>query len=185
MKAYFGIKTDGTSDIKGVTAIKSNSPLFIQNVFRDCVAEMSSVKNLSDYEKAKDRIQRVVRNAITDLKRGRIPLKHLEYQVQVHENPIEKIKEKVLHQPYQCAIQLINSGKTVKRGETINFVKVNPFEYLGRNFTVKPKESVKDFREINVDDYIRNLRTALNQTFKPMEINFNEEEKKITLSDFI
>ena len=37
MKAYFGIRKDGTPDIKGVTAIKSNSPLFIQKIFQNCV----------------------------------------------------------------------------------------------------------------------------------------------------
>jgi DNA polymerase elongation subunit (family B) len=186
MKAYFGIKRDGTSDVKGVTAIKSNSPAFIQNVFRDCVKEMADVKNQAHYVEAKGRVQRVVKNAIEDLKAGKVPLEDLEYQVEVHEDPAEKKAEKVLHQPYQCAVQLIDSGKQVKKGVTVNFVKVKPFQYGGRNFTVKPTEHVKGFHEVNVDDYVRNLRTALNQTFKPMNIRFSEdEERRVTLADFI
>ncbi|NIU82584.1 MAG: hypothetical protein GWN17_03265, partial [Candidatus Korarchaeota archaeon] len=86
-------------DVKGVTAIKSNSPAFIQNVFRDCVKEMADVKNEARYVEAKGRVQRVVKNAIEDLKAGKVPLKDLEYQVEVHEDPAEKRKEKVLHQP--------------------------------------------------------------------------------------
>ncbi len=186
MKAYFGIRKDGTPDVKGVTAIKSNSPSFIQNVFRDCVKEMADVKNQAHYVEAKGRVQRVVRNAIEDLKGGKVPLQELEYQVEVHEDPVEKRGEKVLHQPYQCAVQLIDSGKQVKKGATVNFVKVKPFQYLGRTFTVKPTEHVRGFYEVNVDDYVRNLRTALNQTFKPMDIRFSEdEERKVTLADFI
>ncbi len=186
MKAYFGIRRDGTADIKGVTAVKSNSPLFIQNVFRDCVKEMATVKNHVDYTAAKDRVQRVVANAIKELKAGKVPLKYLEYQVEIHEDPVEKIRDRVLHQPYQCAIQLIDQGKSVQKGDVVNLVKVNPFQYRGRAFTVKPTEQVKDFREINVDDYIRNLRTALNQTFKPMDIEFKENEaRRRTLADFI
>jgi hypothetical protein len=65
-------------------------------------------------------------------------------------------------------------------------VKVKPFQYRGKNFTVKPTEQVRDFHEVNVDDYVRNLRTALNQTFKPMNIEFREDvERKVTLADFI
>ncbi len=147
---------------------------------------MANVKNRADYEEAKTRIQRVVRDAVKSLKAGKVPLEHLEYQVGIHEDPAEKAGEKAIHQPYQCAIQLIDSGKPVRRGDTLHFVKVKPFKHGERTFTVKPKEHVEAFHEVNVDDYVRNLRTALNQTFKPMNISFREdEERKVTLTDFI
>jgi DNA polymerase I len=185
MKAYFGIRRNGTPDIKGVTAIKSNSPQFIQEVFRDCVKEMVEVKNLEDFEETKDQIQDVVRNAIFDLKEGRVSLKDLVYSVELHEDPEEKIVEQVFHQPYQCALQLIDSGKRIQRGDIVRFVKVRPFIYRGRTFTVKPTEQVRNVHEVNVEDYVRNLRTALNQTFKPMDLQFGEEaEGRVTLSDF-
>jgi hypothetical protein len=67
----------------------------------------------------------------------------------------------------------------------MHFIKVKPFNYQGRKFTVKPTEQVKSLHEINLEDYVRNLRTALNQTFKPMNIVFtNEKTTKRTLSDF-
>lgn len=146
---------------------------------------MADVRSQTGYKEAKDRIQSVVRDAIKNLRAGNVPLKDLEYLVEIHEDPVEKMKEKVLHQPYQCAIQLIDSGKPVHTGDTVKFAKVKPFNYQGRPFTVKPTEQVRDFHEVNVEDYVRNLRTALNQTFKPMNINFNEEEGKVTLTDFI
>jgi len=185
-KAYFGIKKDGTVDFKGLTAIKSNSPDFVYNVFNDCVQELTSVKNKSELNKAKDRIKAVVRNAMDDLLLGNVPIRNLEYTVVIHDDPNEKLKGKSLHQPYQCAIQLLNSGKSVKRGDEMHFVKVKPFTYQGRKFTVKPTENVKNFHEINLMDYFKNLRTALNQTFKQMKITINEFEKgKGTLSDFL
>lgn len=68
---------------------------------------------------------------------------------------------------------------------TIYFFCVKAFTHLGRKFTVKPTEQVKKFSEVNVMDYIRNLRTALNQTFKPMNITFlNQEKSEKTLFDF-
>ena len=185
-KAYFGIKKDRTYDTKGLTAIKSNSTNFVFNVFDDCIQELTSVKNKAEFTKAKRKIKAIVQNAIGDLVLGDIPIDDLEYSVVIHGDPKEKLKGKSLHQPYQCAIQLLNSGKRVKRGDEMHFVKVKPFNYQGRRFTVKPTEHVKKVSEINVIDYIRNLRTALDQTFKPMKITVNEFEKfKGTLSDFL
>jgi len=185
-KAYFGIKQDGTYDIKGLTAIKSNSPDFIYNIFDDCIQELTDVENEAEFKKAKRRIKKIVQNAIDALVLGQTPIEELEYSVIIHDDPKEKSKGKSLHQPYQCAVQLLDSGKSVKRGDEMRFVKVKPFNYQGRRFTVKPTNFVKRFSEINFMDYIRNLRTALNQTFEPMKITINEFEKgKGTLSDFL
>ena len=53
-------------------------------------------------------------------------------------------------------------------------------------FTVKPTERVKDVQEVNVAGYVRNLRTALNQTFKPMDLRFGKDvEGRVALSDFL
>ena len=126
-----------------------------------------------------------MQNATEDLVRGEIHIKDLEYSVVIHDDPREKVKGNSIHQPYQCAIQLLDSGQKVKRGNEMHFVKVNPFLYHGRRFTVKPTEYVKGSSEINVMDYIRNLGTALNQTFKPMNITFSDRIKsEKTLLDF-
>jgi len=185
MKAYFGIERDGTADIKGVVAIKSDSPTFIQRVFSDCVTELRETKNWAEFENAKDRIRNVVQRAINNLKAGRISLKDLEYTVRLHFDPFEKATEVImLHQPYQCAVQLIDLGRQLKKGDVISFIKVKPFMYKGKTFTVRPTELVKSIREVNVEDYERNLKTALNQTFKPMSMTF-QEKKEASITDFI
>ena len=185
-KAYFGIRKDATVDIKGLTAIKSNSPNFVHNVFNNCIQELTNVKNKLDLIKAKDRIKIIVQKALDDLAKGTVPIKDLEYSVVIHDDPKEKIKGKTIHQPYQCAIQLLNTGKTVKRRDIMHFIKVKPFNYQRKKFTVKPTDQITNLREINIEDYKRNLITALNQVFKPMEIKIQYNEKsKGTLSDFL
>ena len=184
-KAYFGIRKDGSVDIKGLTAIKSNSTDFVSNVFSDCVQELTSVRNKSEFNKAKGMLKAIVRHAMDDLLLGKVPMKDLEYAVVIHDDPTEKLKGKSLHQPYQCAIQLLNSGKKVKRGDEMHFIKVKAFMNQGRRFTVKPTDHLDNIREINVEDYLRNLITALNQVFKPMNIILtNSKTTKRTLSDF-
>jgi DNA polymerase I len=180
-KAYFGILPDGTPDIKGVTPIKSNSPVYMNKVFRQCIKTLSTVKNQEEYAKAKETIRQLFKKALQDLKSKHVPLEDLTYSVRLYFDPNEKVQDlKTSSQPYQCALQLIHGGKKLNSGDTVSFVKVKPFDYRGKTFTVKPVEFVKSLTEINVDDYVRNLLTALNQTFKPMDIHLeSEEETKI------
>jgi len=177
-KAYFGIFSDGTPDLKGLTAIKSNAPNFIQNVFKDCVKELSHVKNAQEYEQARVKIAEIVQDAVKNLRDRKIELKDLVFSVSLYHDPKEKLASKVLPQAYQCAAQLIDSGREVKQRDTISFIKVKPFTYRGKEFTVKPTDRVRSVSEINVEDYVRNLTTALNQTFQPMGIRFKTEAKR-------
>lgn len=179
-KAYYGIFADGTPDLKGLTAVKSNSPRFIQKVFQDCVKQLSTVKNLDEYEEAKKKIVTVVRQAIEDLKTGKVALEDLVYSVQLYYDPNERMAVNLTPQPYQCATQLAERGEKVERGDVMNFIKVKPFIFRGKTFTVKPAKYVEDIREINVEDYVRNMTTALTQTFAPMGIKLEKPEKRIS-----
>jgi len=183
-KAYFGILKGGAPDIKGLTVIKSNSPRFFLKTFRHCVKMLRHVKNAADYALAKERMVTVVQNAMTALRQREVGLEDLVYSVKLWFDPREKAREETLHQPYQCAVQLIDSGKEVSKGATVSFIKVTPFTYKGKRFTVKPTANVKSVLEVNVEDYIRNLRTALNQTFGPMNIEF-EAKADMNLSKWL
>jgi len=177
-KAYFGILSDGTPDIKGVTPMKSNAPKFVNSVFQQCVKTLSAVKNQEEYAQAKKLIEDIVKKAIDDLKNRQVKLEDLVYTVKLYFDPNEKIADmKTAAQQYQCALQLIDAGKKLKRWDTVSFIKVKPFKYKEKMFTVKPAEFVKSLVEINVDDYVRNLLTALNQTFEPMGIKLETERK--------
>ena len=184
-KAYFGILPDGTPDIKGVTAIKSNSSGYINKVFQQCVMTLSTVRNQEEYAQAKKAIKEIVKKAIDDLKSRQVKLEDLTYSVRLYFDPNEKIADmKTAAQQYQCALQLIDAGEKLKRGDTVSFIKVKPFMYNGKTFTVKPAEFVKSLAEINVEDYVRNLLTALNQTFEPMGIKL-ETKKETEISRWL
>jgi DNA polymerase elongation subunit (family B) len=184
-KAYFGILPDGTPDIKGVTPIKSNAPKFVNSVFQQCVKTLSAVKNREEYAQAKKVIEDIVKKAIDDLKNRQVKLEDLVYTVKLYFDPNEKtVDMKTAAQQYQCALQLIDAGKKLKRWDTVSFIKVKPFKYKEKIFTVKPAEFVKSLVEINLEDYVRNLLTALNQTFEPMGIRL-ETEKKTEISKWL
>ncbi len=175
-KAYFGITKDGTPDLKGLTAIKSNAPGFIQHVFRDCVKALSHVTTAQQYVSAKKDILVLVEKAVKKLRDRRVNLEALVYSVKLYYDPTQRATN-TMPQPYQCAVQLMDAGEKLKRGDTVRFVKVNPFSYKGKTFTVRPIEHVKSMTEINVEDYVRNLRTALRQTFEPMNLTLEKDQK--------
>lgn len=184
-KAYFGILPDGTPDIKGVTPIKSNAPPFISSVFQQCVSVLSNVRSREDYQQAQRTIKDIVRRAVENLKNRKVKLEDLVYTVKLYFDPKEKIADmKTASQQYQCALQLIDAGRKVERWNTVSFVKVKPFRYKDKIFTVKPYDFVKSIFEINVGDYMRNLLTALNQTFQPMGIKL-EMEKEVEISRWL
>jgi len=184
-KAYFGILQNGEPDIKGLTAIKSNSPTFIQQVFRNCVKELSNVKDIEGYQLAKKKIITAYQQAVKSLKGLRVQLDDMVYSVKLYYDPTERLatSAKVTPQQYQCAIQLIDAGKAVTKGDTVRFIKVKPFNYRSKTFTVKPAKSVRSVQEINVEDYIRNMTTALEQTFASMNIKL-EQRLETKISDW-
>jgi hypothetical protein len=112
-------------------------------------------------------------------------LEDLVYTVKLYFDPNEKIVGmKTAAQQYQCALQLIDAGKRLGRGDTVAFVKVKPFRYKDRIFSVKPVDFVRSLVEINVEDYVRNLMTALNQTFEPMGIRL-EPKRETAISRWL
>lgn len=177
-KAYFGIPEEGPPDLKGLTAIKSNAPKFFRHVFHNCVEILSHTRNKEQCVSAKKEIVAVVHNALKELRERRVNLEDLIYSVQLYHDPNQRTCTANSNpQPYQCALQLIDAGQKLSRRDTVHFVKVKPFTYKGKTFTVKPVNHVKSLVEINVEDYARNLTTALEQTFDPMGIRLEKDTK--------
>ena len=182
-KAYFGILPDGTPEIKGLSIAKSNSPRFFQQTFQKCLTRLSEGRRCpADFERAKQQVPEVVKEAIRELREGRVDLSDLEYRVELRGDPQEKSRSKTLPQPYQAAFLLLKEGKKPARREVVGFVKVHPFKLQGRQFTVKPT-SQANAREVNVGDYVRNLISSLSQTFEPMDITI--DMATASLSEFV
>jgi len=120
----------------------------------------------------------VVNEAVKRLRERNINLGDLVYSVQLYHDPNERASAtNIMPQAYQCAMQLMDAGEELSRRDIVHFIKVRPFNYKGKTFTVKPAKQVKSLAEINVEDYIRNLTTALEQTFEPMGIKLEREVK--------
>jgi hypothetical protein len=117
-KAYFSILPSGESEIKGLAIAKSNSPTFFQATFQNCLTKFSmGRRSPNDFELAKRQVPEVVREAIRELRDGRISLSDLEYRVELREDPQEKSRAKMLPQPYQAAWLLLKEGKKTSKAK--------------------------------------------------------------------
>jgi hypothetical protein len=111
-----------------------------------------------------------------DLLEKRFEVKDLEFNVILHKKPSEIAGSSVFAQTYQCAIQMIDSGINLGRGQVIAFAKVKAFNYRGKKFTVRPIDSVKK-EEINIADYISNLYSMMGQILEPLGISKGDSDK--------
>ncbi len=173
-KAYFGILPDGTPDIKGLTIGKSSSPPLFRDIFAETVAPLAGVDSPEKLAKARPKVTEVLRRRIAQLRQGRFTVPDMEQRIRIWKDPSQRETEGVLAQPYQAWQQLADAGITVKRREEVAFVKVKPFRYGKRTFTVKPTHMASK-REIDIPDYIRRLELAFQQVLEPLELAFPRE----------
>jgi DNA polymerase elongation subunit (family B) len=176
-KAYFGIFSDGTPDIKGITLGKSSTPARFRDIFLEVVKPLASVNNAEKLAQTVPQIIEILQHQIARLRRREFSVEELEYRVKVWKADKERGKGAALAQPYQALQQLADAGVKVKKREEVGFVKVAPFRYGTRTFTVKPTRMATQ-KEIDIPDYIRKLEMAFEQVLLPMEIEFPSQQSR-------
>jgi DNA polymerase I len=176
-KAYFGILPDGNPDIKGITLGKSSTPPRFREIFLKAVKPLALVDSPTKLTDAKPEIVTILQREITRLRQQDFAVDEMEYRVKVWKGDKEREKSTALAQPYQALQQLSDKGIKVKKRDEIRFVKVNPFRYGKRTFTVKPTQMATK-TEIDIPDYIRKLEMAFEQILIPLEIEFPKRQSR-------
>ncbi|MFX1341874.1 MAG: DNA polymerase domain-containing protein [Promethearchaeota archaeon] len=170
-KAYFGILSDGTPDLKGITLGKSSTPPRFRQIFLEVAKPLAGVDTPKKLAKARTEIIEILQHQIAVLRRGEFTVEDLEYKVKVWKAEKDLKRGSGLAQPYQALQQLSDKGIKVKKREEIGFVKVKPFRYGSRTFSVKPTRMATR-HEIDVPDYVRKLEMAFEQVLVPLQIEF-------------
>lgn len=174
-KAYFGILPEGKVDAKGVTLGKSSTPPLFRAIFLDALTPLTGVDNPEKLKKASEQVVQRLRERVASLRRGEFTVPEMEIRVKVWKAMERREKGSALPQPYQALQQLADRGIKVKRWEDVGFVKVKPFRYGKRTFTVRPTRMATK-EEIDIPDYVRRLQLAFQQVLQPLNILFPAEE---------
>ncbi len=186
-KNYLGVLEDGTVDVKGLTGKKSHTPPIIRHAFYDILNVLKEVFSENDFEKAKEKIKKIVQSIAEDLEKKRISLEELSFNVMVNkspsnygikssekrsdksvsldgkENEIENIKG--IPQHIKAAKQLVDMGKQVKAGDIISYVKTRTLD------GVKPV-ALANQMDIDTEKYLETMESTFDQILSSLNLNF-------------
>jgi DNA polymerase I len=166
-KNYLGVLEDGTVDVKGLTGKKKHTPTFIKDAFNKMKERLAKVKNPEDFEKAKKDIANIVRERYNILKRREWgDMSELAFHVVLGDEVASYTKTTPQH--VKAAKILQASGKELRAGDLISFVKVN-----SNKDHVKPVE-LASRNEVDVDKYIAYLQSTFDQVLDALGLNFEE-----------
>ncbi len=174
-KNYFGVLQDGTVDIKGLTGKKSQTPEFLKKTFYDALQILSEVKSKEDFDRARERIRDLLSSTVSNLRGKKIPIEQLAFNVMMGK-PTSKYNE-TTPQHVKAAQLLEKSGREVKAGEIISFVKTRSPPY------VKPVE-LASVDEVDVDKYLEYARSMFDQMLDALDFSFDEIMGTTTLDLF-
>ena len=82
-KNYLGVLQDGTVDVKGLTGKKSHTPPIIRSAFYDILNVLKEVFSEKDFEKAREKIKKIVQSIVEDLENKKISLEALSFNVMI------------------------------------------------------------------------------------------------------
>jgi DNA polymerase, archaea type len=174
-KNYFGVLEEGTVDIKGLTGKKSQTPQFIKDSFQYMLDVLSKIKTADDFEAAREEIKTRLTNDYNRLKNHEISMEELAFNVMIGKE-ITGYRDSV-PQHVRAALQLQRSGKDIRAGDIISFVKTNNAD------GAKPAKMAKA-NEIDVDKYIEYMRSTFDQILSSLGYDFDEILGATKLEDF-
>jgi DNA polymerase elongation subunit (family B) len=174
-KNYFGVLEDGTVDIKGLTGKKSQTPQFIKDSFGYMLDVLSKIKTSDDFEAAREEIKTRLTNDYNRLKNHQIPMEELAFNVMIGKD-IAGYRDSI-PQHVRAAQQLQKSGKDIRAGDIISFVKTNNAD------GAKPAKMARA-NEIDVEKYIEYMRSTFDQILSSLGYDFDEILGATKLEDF-
>ena len=185
-KNYLGVLEDGTVDVKGLTGKKSHTPPFIRKAFYRILEILKEVNSEKDFEKAKEKIREIIKSYANNLETGKINPSELSFNVMVNKSPdrygektnnskvqsivdgknIDYITYKGLPQHIKAALLLHQSGRKIKAGDIISYVKTKT------NDGVKPVELIKNITEVDTEKYLEAMESTFDQLLSALNFNF-------------
>ncbi|MFX1514197.1 MAG: DNA polymerase domain-containing protein, partial [Promethearchaeota archaeon] len=180
-KNYFGVyagkKGDVSRvDVKGLSGKKRNVPNFIQNAFREMLAVLADVQNPQEFDEAREKLKKIVRQSYRNLEKKVYPAEDLAFAVQMTK-PLKAYTVKSQHT--KAAQLLIDRGKRekVEAGEIIRFLKV--IDEPG----VMPLE-LADPSRIDIKAYKAQIDSVFSQVIGALDIPLDELHGKVSLTKF-
>ncbi|MCL5068294.1 MAG: DNA mismatch repair protein MutH, partial [Thaumarchaeota archaeon] len=174
-KNYFGVLSDGTVDLKGLTGKKSQTPQFIKDSFYEILGILSKIKSREDFDTAREEIKKKLKSDYGRLKGKEIGMADLAFNVMIGKD-VSSYRD-TIPQHVRAAMALQKSGKEIKAGDIIAFVKTTTGD------GVKPVALARK-DEVDVEKYVEYMRSTFDQILGSMGYDFDEILGATKLEDF-
>jgi DNA polymerase I len=174
-KNYFGILSDGSVDLKGLTGKKSQTPKFIKDSFYEILDILTHVKTKDDFETAREQIKAKLKSDYIRLKERKIKMDDLAFNVMIGKE-VASYRDSI-PQHVRAAQLLQNSGKEIKAGDIIAFVKTTTGDGAKPVALARPDE-------VDVEKYLDYMRSTFDQILGSLGYDFDEILGATKLEDF-
>jgi DNA polymerase I len=167
-KNYVGIyKETKIVDMKGVLAKKKNTPEFVKKVFKQALDKLKDVHSKEEFLKARKSIIDIIKNNRKKIgKENEFPLE--DYAIYIKLQKSLDSYDKTIPQHVRAAIESKRlTKKEYQKGEDIKLIKSND------NIGAKDFE-LASFRDLDVKKYRALLKSALEQLFDALGIEYEE-----------
>ena len=167
-KNYVGIYKDTKYvDMKGVLAKKKNTPEFIKKVFKQVLDKLKDVHSNQEFLQARKSIIEIIkRNRKKIGRENEFPLE--DYAIYIKLQKSLASYDKTLPQHVRAAFESKKlTGKEYQKGEDIKLIKSND-EIGAKDF------KLANFRDLDVKKYRELLKSALDQLFDALGIEYEE-----------
>ena len=182
-KNYLGVLVDGSVDVKGLTGKKKHVPRFIREAFERVIEELALVQGPEDLRVAKERIKAIIREYYNRLKKRQFEPADLAFHVTLGKEPEKYTKTTPQH--VKAARELERrTGRKLKAGDIISFVKVTPRRSNGEVLDVLPVELATK-EDVDVDKYVSFLESTFEQILDALGMSFSEVVGLTRLESFM
>jgi len=164
-KNYFGVLSDGSVDIKGLTGKKRHIPEFLHSAFYEMVSALAEVKSPEDIDLAKAKTIEIVKRSYVRLRNREYTLHELAFSMMMSRTPEHYTKTTPQH--VKAAKQLQQAGAEMKPGDIISFVKVRGEP------GVKPVQLAR-LEEVDTEKYIEYIRGTFEQVLDALGVEFED-----------
>ncbi|MEM1711849.1 MAG: DNA-directed DNA polymerase I [Nitrososphaerota archaeon] len=175
-KNYLGVTDKGVVDVKGLTGKKAHIPKFIKDSFEEMLEILRGIRNEEEFERAKRRIEELVRAKYQALKKGEYNLEDLSFQVMLSKSVDRYVKTTPPH--VKAARKLISRGISIVPGDIIAYVKTKDSD------GVEPLEFARK-DQVDVDKYVEYLLSTFEQVLDALGIDVNKITGMTSLEYFI
>jgi DNA polymerase I len=173
-KNYFGVKFDGSVDIKGLLGKKRNTPPLIKDTFQKALTVLSGVESSEDFQKAKERVRSILRETYSIIRYKRFDVDDLAISVMLSKNP-DNYKKTTPQHIKAARLLREKTGRDIGVGDIIRYVKT----YDG----VLPVELAKP-QDVDTAKYVDLLRTTFDQILDALDLDFDEAMGERKLESF-